>query len=122
MLSGTIARLGGFSLWIIVKYLRKVLFIVLGTSSSESELLLLTAKVAAGITGSGFITLAATLAATGKVPVAGMALILGVDRFMSDAHAITNFIGNTVATLIVAMWDGTFDQTKAGEVLARLSP
>jgi aerobic C4-dicarboxylate transport protein len=68
---------------------------------------------------SGFITLAATLASTGKVPVAGMALILGVDRFMSEARAITNFIGNTVATLVVARWNQEFDVTKAGEILAR---
>jgi aerobic C4-dicarboxylate transport protein len=71
--------------------------------------LLLTSKGAAGVTGSGFITLAATLSATGHVPVAGMALILGVDRFMSEARAITNFIGNTVATLVVAKWDRAFD-------------
>lgn len=80
--------------------------------------LLITSKGAAGVTGSGFIVLAATLAATGKVPVAGMALILGVDRFMSEARAITNFIGNTVATLIVARWDGEFDPSKAGEILS----
>lgn len=81
--------------------------------------LLLTSKGAAGVTGSGFITLAATLAATGTVPVAGMALILGVDRFMSEARAITNFIGNTVATLVVSKWDGSFDKEKADAVLAR---
>jgi aerobic C4-dicarboxylate transport protein len=75
--------------------------------------LLLTSKGAAGVTGSGFITLAATLAATGTVPVAGMALILGVDRFMSEARAITNFIGNAVATLVVAKWDGSFDRQAA---------
>ena len=79
--------------------------------------LLVTSKGAAGVTGSGFIVLAATLAATGKVPVAGMALILGVDRFMSEARAITNFIGNTVATLVVAKWDGEFDAAKAGDIL-----
>jgi aerobic C4-dicarboxylate transport protein len=71
--------------------------------------LLLTSKGAAGVTGSGFITLAATLAATKTVPVAGMALILGVDRFMSEARAITNFIGNTVATLVVSRWDKSYD-------------
>ena len=70
-------------------------------------MLLLTSKGAAGVTGSGFITLAATLAALdGKVPVAGVALILGVDRFMSEARAITNIIGNGVATLVVARWEG----------------
>jgi len=71
--------------------------------------LLVTSKGAAGVTGSGFIVLAATLAATGTVPVAGMALILGVDRFMSEARAITNFIGNTVGTLVISRWDGAFD-------------
>ena len=81
--------------------------------------LTLTSNGAAGVTGSGFIVLAMSLGATGKIPVEGMALILGVDRFMSEARAITNFIGNTVATLIVAKWDGTFDASKAGEILAR---
>lgn len=84
--------------------------------------LMITSKGAAGVTGSGFITLAATLAATDKIPVAGMALILGVDRFMSEARAITNFIGNAVATLIVAKWDGSFDATKGGDVLAGKQP
>lgn len=173
---GGIARLGGFSLWKIVRYIREELLIVIGTSSSEAGLpglmeklekagcarsvvglvvptgysfnldgtciyltmaalfiaqatdtplalggqigllvvLLVTSKGAAGVTGSGFIVLAATLAATGTVPVAGMALILGIDRFMSEARAITNFIGNTVATLVVAKWDGGFDATTPG--------
>jgi aerobic C4-dicarboxylate transport protein len=79
--------------------------------------LLLTSKGAAGVTGSGFITLAATLATTGHVPVAGIALILGVDRFMSEARAITNFIGNAVATLVIARWNGDFDRAKGAEVL-----
>ncbi len=75
--------------------------------------LLLTSKGAAGVTGSGFITLAATLAAlNGKVPVAGVALILGVDRFMSEARAITNVIGNGVATLVVSKWEGLRDDEK----------
>ena len=179
---GLIARFNGFSLWRILKLIREELFIVLGTSSSESALpglmlkmeragcarpvvgivvpagysfnldgtsiyltmaalfvahatdtplslgqqlgllgvLLITSKGAAGVTGSGFITLAATLAATKHVPVEGMALILGVDRFMSEARAITNFIGNAVATLVVAKWDGAFDATKGGEVLAKV--
>jgi aerobic C4-dicarboxylate transport protein len=177
---GGIARLAGFGLFKIIRYIREELLLVLGTSSSESALpglmekmekigcarpvvgivvpsgysfnldgtciyltlaalfvaqatdtplalaeqlgllavLLLTSKGAAGVTGSGFIVLAATLAATGKIPVAGMTLILGVDRFMSEARAITNFIGNTVATLVVAKWDNAFDETKAGEILA----
>jgi aerobic C4-dicarboxylate transport protein len=68
--------------------------------------LLLTSKGAAGITGSGFIVLAATLSAVGGVPVAGLALILGIDRFMSEARALTNLVGNGVATLVVAKWTG----------------
>ena len=176
---GGIARLGGFSLWKIIRYIREELLIVIGTSSSEAALpglmeklerigcarpvvglvvpagysfnldgtciyltmaalfiaqatdtvlplsgqiglllvLLVTSKGAAGVTGSGFIVLAATLAATGKVPVTGMALILGVDRFMSEARAVTNFIGNTVATLMLARWDGEFDRSKAAAIL-----
>ena len=72
--------------------------------------LLLTSKGAAGVTGSGFIVLAATLSAVGHVPVAGLALILGIDRFMSEARAITNVIGNGVAALVVAKWTGDLDQ------------
>ncbi|NMM06911.1 dicarboxylate/amino acid:cation symporter [Polaromonas sp.] len=71
--------------------------------------LLLTSKGAAGITGSGFIVLAATLSAVGTVPVAGLALILGIDRFMSEARALTNLIGNGVATLVVAKWTNELD-------------
>ncbi len=71
--------------------------------------LLLTSKGAAGVTGSGFIVLAATLSAVGNVPVAGLALILGIDRFMSEARAITNVIGNGVATLVIARWTGDLD-------------
>jgi aerobic C4-dicarboxylate transport protein len=78
--------------------------------------LLLTSKGAAGITGSGFIVLAATLSAVGTVPVAGLALILGIDRFMSEARALTNLIGNGVATLVVAKWTGDLntEQLRAG--------
>ncbi|MBS0662746.1 MAG: dicarboxylate/amino acid:cation symporter, partial [Verrucomicrobia bacterium] len=181
---GLMARLAGFSLWKIIRYIRDELLIVIGTSSSEAALpglmdklervgcarpvvglvvpagysfnldgtciyltmaalfiaqatdtglslasqlglltvLLITSKGAAGVTGSGFVVLAATLAATGKVPVAGMALILGVDRFMSEARAVTNFIGNTVATLVVARWDGEFDPRRAGAVLRQPPP
>lgn len=92
--------------------------LTLGEQLGLLGVLLLTSKGAAGVTGSGFITLAATLGAMGKIPVAGMALILGVDRFMSEARAITNFIGNTVATLVVAKWDKSFDESKAGQILA----
>lgn len=81
--------------------------------------LLLTSKGAAGVTGSGFITLAATLGALhGKVPVEGVALILGVDRFMSEARAITNIIGNGVATLFIARWENLRDDTKMHAALA----
>jgi aerobic C4-dicarboxylate transport protein len=169
---GAIARAAGFSLWRFLRYIREELFIVLGTSSSESVLprmmsrleslgadksvvglviptgysfnldgtaiyltmaavfiaqatdtpldlgqqlgllavLLLTSKGAAGVTGSGFIVLAATLSAVGHVPVAGVALILGIDRFMSEARSLTNLVGNGVATLVVARWCGQLDR------------
>jgi aerobic C4-dicarboxylate transport protein len=168
---GLVARLHGFSIWRFVKYIGDELFIVLGTSSSETVLprmiaklqkmgaaksvvglvipagysfnldgtsiyltmatlfiaqatntpmnlaqqltllavLLLTSKGAAGVTGSGFIVLAATLSSVGTLPVAGLALILGIDRFMSEARALTNVIGNGVATLVVAKWTGELD-------------
>jgi aerobic C4-dicarboxylate transport protein len=171
---GIIGRLHGFSVWKLVRYIKEELLIVLGTSSSESVLprmiakmenlgvkksvvglviptgysfnldgtaiyltmaavfiaqatntpmtltqqitllavLLLTSKGAAGITGSGFIVLAATLSAVGHVPVEGLALILGVDRFMSEARALTNTVGNGVATLIVARWTGDVDMAR----------
>ena len=72
--------------------------------------LLLTSKGAAGITGSGFIVLAATLSAVGNVPVAGLAIILGIDRFMSEARALTNLVGNGVATIVVAKWTGELNK------------
>jgi len=171
---GLIARFNGFSIWKFIKYIKEELLIVLGTSSSESVLprmmakmetlgakkstvglviptgysfnldgtsiyltmaavfiaqatntpmtltqqltllavLLLTSKGAAGVTGSGFIVLAATLSAVGGVPVAGLALILGIDRFMSEARALTNLIGNGVATIVVARWTGDLDTEK----------
>ena len=71
---------------------------------------MLSSKGAAGITGAGFITLAATLSVVPDVPVAGMALILGIDRFMSECRALTNFIGNAVATIVVARWEGELDR------------
>jgi aerobic C4-dicarboxylate transport protein len=171
---GAIARAHGFSIWKFIKYIKEELLIVLGTSSSESVLprmmaklenlgakksvvglvvptgysfnldgtsiyltmaavfiaqatntpmtltqqltlllvLLLTSKGAAGVTGSGFIVLAATLSAVGHVPVAGLALILGIDRFMSEARALTNLIGNGVATVVVAKWTGDLDTAR----------
>jgi aerobic C4-dicarboxylate transport protein len=77
--------------------------ILLGTA-------MLTSKGAAGVTGAGFATLAATLMVVPSIPVAGMALILGVDRFMSECRSLTNFIGNAVATIVVARWEGRLDR------------
>ncbi|MCL2724206.1 MAG: C4-dicarboxylate transporter DctA [Polyangiaceae bacterium] len=79
--------------------------------------LLLTSKGAAGVTGSGLVTLAATLASTGNIPVAGLTLIIGVDRFMSEARALTNIIGNAVATLVVARWENALDVDHARTML-----
>ena len=181
---GAIARLTGFSLIRFLRYIGEEILIVLGTSSSESALprimaklehlgcakpvvglvvptgysfnldgtsiymtmaaifvaqasgvhlslgqelgilgvLLLTSKGAAAVTGSGFVTLAATLAAFPTIPVAGLALLLGVDRFMSEARAITNLIGNAVATMVVAKWDGALDLERARAILAGHEP
>ncbi len=181
---GLVLRAMGLSIFKLLRYLREELVIVLGTSSSESALprlmakleglgvksevvrlvvptgysfnldgtciyltlgalfvaqaldhpfslreeatllgvLLLTSKGAAGVTGSGFITLAATLAATGSLPVAGLTLLLGVDRFMSEARALTNMIGNAVATIVVARWEGDFDVAAARRVLGGAAP
>jgi aerobic C4-dicarboxylate transport protein len=79
--------------------------------------LLLTSKGAAGVTGSGFIVLAATLSAVGTLPVTALALILGIDRFMSEARALTNLVGNGVATLVVAKWCGALDKQRLFEQL-----
>ena len=79
--------------------------------------LLLTSKGAAGVTGSGFITLAATLSATGSIPVAGLTPLLGIDRFMSEARALTNFVGNAVATLVVSRWENQLDLVRARALL-----
>jgi len=181
---GTIAKVHGFSIFKFVRYIKEELLIVLGTSSSESVLprmmaklenagakksvvglviptgysfnldgtsiyltmaavfvaqatdtpmtltqqltllavLLLTSKGAAGVTGSGFIVLAATLSAVGHVPVAGLALILGIDRFMSEARALTNLVGNGVATLVVARWTGDLDMARLQQELDNDTP
>ena len=171
---GGIARAHGFSVLKLIRYIREELMIVLGTSSSESALprmlakmerlgakksvvglviptgysfnldgtsiyltmaavfttmdithqitlllvLLVASKGAAGVTGSGFIVLAATLSAVGHLPVAGLALILGIDRFMSEARALTNLIGNAVATVVVAKWVNELDEDKLQAELA----
>jgi aerobic C4-dicarboxylate transport protein len=80
---------------------------------------MLTSKGASGVTGAGFITLAATLAVVPSIPVAGLALILGVDRFMSEARSLTNFIGNGVATIVVARWEGELNQARLSQELAQ---
>ncbi|MNF58663.1 Aerobic C4-dicarboxylate transport protein [compost metagenome] len=76
-----------------------------------------TSKGSAGVTGSGFIILAATLSSLGTIPVAGMVLLLGVDRFMSEARAITNTIGNGVGTMAIAKWVGALDTAKMNRAL-----
>ncbi|HEX2887940.1 dicarboxylate/amino acid:cation symporter [Vineibacter terrae] len=176
---GTIAFLNGFSILKFIRYIKEELLIVLGTSSSESVLprmiakmetlgcdksvvglviptgysfnldgtciyltmaavflaqatntslsiwqelgiigvLLLTSKGAAGVTGSGFIVLAATLASVGTIPVASIALILGVDRFMSEARALTNLVGNGVATVVVSNWENALDKRRLHQQL-----
>jgi len=78
---------------------------------------IISSKGAAGVTGAGFITLAATLAVVPSVPVAGMALILGVDRFMSECRALTNFVGNAVATIVIAKWEGGLDRAMLDKAL-----
>ena len=177
---GFVARLCGFSVLKLIRYLKAELLLVLGTSSSESALpslmekmekagcakpvvglvvptgysfnldgtniymtlaalfiaqatnteltlghqimllavAMLSSKGAAGVTGAGFITLAATLAVVPEVPVAGMALILGVDRFMSECRSLTNFIGNAVATVVVSRWEKSLDHAKLDRALA----
>src|SRR5215468_833879 len=176
---GGVAWLTGFNIFKFIRYIKEELLIVLGTSSSESVLprmiaklenlgcersvvglviptgysfnldgtciyltlaalflaqatntdlslaqqlgiiavLLLTSKGAAGVTGSGFIVLAATLASVGTIPVASIALILGVDRFMSEARALTNLVGNGVATVVVSKWENALDENRMREQL-----
>ena len=79
--------------------------------------MLLTSKGAAGITGSGFIVLAATISTTGNIPPAALAVIFGIDRFMSEIRGLTNLIGNAVATLVISKWEGAIDESKATEIL-----
>ena len=82
-------------------------------------ILMLNSKGAAAVTGGGFITLAATLAAIGTIPVAGITLILGVDRFMSEMRSLTNLVGNSVATIVVARWEDQFDNAQAQAILSQ---
>jgi len=92
--------------------------LTLGHELGILAILLLTSKGAAAVTGGGFITLAATLASTGTIPVAGLTLLLGIDRFMSEARAITNLIGNGIATVVVARWEKEFDDERAHRILS----
>ena len=177
---GGVARFYGFSIFRFIAYIKEELLIVLGTSSSETVLprmiakmeklgceetvvglviptgysfnldgtciyltmaavflaqatntdltlwqqlgmlgvLLLTSKGAAGVTGSGFVTLAATLSTVGHIPVASIALILGIDRFMSEARALTNLIGNGVATVVISKSEGALDEAVFARELA----
>ena len=78
---------------------------------------MVTSKGAATVTGGGFITLAATLSSVGTIPVAGITLLLGIDRFMSEARSVTNLIGNGIATVVVARWEKQFDAARAAAVL-----
>jgi aerobic C4-dicarboxylate transport protein len=96
--------------------------LTLGQELTILAVAMLTSKGASGITGAGFITLAATLAVVPTIPVAGMALILGIDRFMSEARALTNFIGNGVATVVVSKWENELDVETMHRELANPSP
>jgi aerobic C4-dicarboxylate transport protein len=91
--------------------------LTLGQELGMLAILMLTSKGAAAVTGGGFITLAATLSAFPSIPIAGLTLLLGVDRFMSEARAITNLIGNAVATMVIAKWNGALDLERARRVL-----
>ena len=91
--------------------------LTLGQLAFLLAILMLNSKGAATVTGGGFITLAATLAAVGSVPVAGITLLFGVDRFMSEMRALTNLVGNAVATIVIARWEGQFDAARAQAVL-----
>ena len=179
---GLVARLTGFRILHLIRYLKAELLLVLGTSSSEAALpsliekmeragcrksvvglvvpagysfnldgtniymtlaalfiaqatnadlsvgdqllllgvAMLSSKGAAGVTGAGFITLAATLSIIPSVPVAGMALILGIDRFMSECRSLTNFIGNAVATIVVSVWEKGLDRERFAAAMAGL--
>ena len=86
--------------------------LTLGQEISLLLVAMISSKGAAGVTGAGFITLAATLSIVPSVPIAGMALILGIDRFMSECRSLTNFVGNAVATVVVARWEGALDREK----------
>jgi aerobic C4-dicarboxylate transport protein len=94
----------------------------IGQEATIIAISMLTSKGASGVTGAGFITLAATLAIVPQIPIASLAMILGVDRFMSQCRSITNLIGNGVATLVVAKWEGELDMAKLNHELSGADP
>ncbi|MFM1959085.1 MAG: hypothetical protein RL588_602, partial [Pseudomonadota bacterium] len=96
--------------------------ITLGQELTLLGVAMLTSKGASGVTGAGFITLAATLAVVPDIPIAGLALLVGVDRFMSECRALTNLVGNGVAALVVARWEGDLDRDRLREELDRGPP
>src|SRR5205814_10133357 len=95
----------------------RALDVTLGQQLGMLGVLPLTSNGAAAVTGSGFVTLAPTLAAFPAIPVAGLTLLLGIARFLSEARAITNLIGNAVATVVIAKWDGALDLDRARRIL-----
>jgi aerobic C4-dicarboxylate transport protein len=96
--------------------------LTIGQQLGVLAVLLLTSKGAAAVTGGGFVTLAATLATIPTIPVAGLALIIGIDRFMSEARALTNLIGNGVGTVVIAKWDNALDARRMKRILDGLAP
>ena len=93
--------------------------LTLGEQLTVLGVAMLTSKGASGITGAGFITLAATLAVVNPALVPGMAIVLGIDKFMSECRALTNIIGNGVATIVVSWWEGELDRDKLNAALSR---
>jgi aerobic C4-dicarboxylate transport protein len=96
--------------------------LTIGEELGVLAVLLVSSKGAAAVTGGGFITLVATLESTRTVPVEALALLVGIDRFMSEARAIINLLGNAVATLVIARWERAFDKEKALAVLSGSAP
>jgi len=93
--------------------------LTLGQQMTVLLVAMVTSKGAAAVTGGGFITLAATLAVVPSVPVEAIALILGIDRFMSEARAVTNLIGNATATLVISRWEGDLTSEQITQGLAK---
>jgi len=91
--------------------------LTLGEQLTLLAVCLFTSKGSAGVAGAGFIALAATLASMNKIPVAGLVLLVGIDRFINSARAVTNLIGNGIATIVIARWERAFDQQQANASL-----